>query len=89
MSPCTLYCIDFGILAGRIDCEEVLNPIKIEVDRNDIDVETVEKKQIRAVLHADQNLVVDMESKVQDPDQSALQSSILRSLNCSTEVEGE
>ena len=83
----------------------MLNSIKIEVncDKNELEKE----KQENSFLQSGQNLVVDMESKVQDPDmelkvqdpdmelkvqdpdQSVMQSTIVRSLNCSTEAEGE
>ena len=74
----------------------MLNSIKIEVncDKNEFEKE----KQENLVLLSGQNLVVDMELKVQDPDmelkvqdpdQSVMQSTIVRSLNCSTEAEGE
>ena len=83
----------------------MLNSIKIEVDCDKNELE--EEKQENSVLQSGQNLVVDMESKVQDPDmelkvqdpdmelkvqdpdQSVMESTIVRSLNCSTEAEGE
>ena len=74
----------------------MLNSIKIEVDCDKNELE--KEKQENSVLQSGQNLVVDMESKVQDPDmelkvqdpdQSVMQSTIVRSLNCSTEAEGE
>ena len=85
----------------------MLNSIKIEVDCDKNEVE--KEKQENLVLLSGQNLVVDMESKVQDPDMElkvqdpdmelkvqdpdqsvmGMQSTIVRSLNCSTEAEGE
>ena len=108
--------IYFDIFPGSTSHHEMLNSIKIEVDCDKNELE--EEKQENSVLQSGQNLVVDMESKVQDPgielkvqdpdmelkvqdpdmelkiqdpDQSVMgmESTIVRSLNCSTEAEGE